>query len=535
MKIVKRREISIIIVSLLVAFVFQMMEYLLNRQGIELRTGPQMIKGILVWLVIPAVVFYQCGKIFWQKVDSPVGRILFVVVISIGILAAGFNRGLIYTFSGEMVEETMTEDGYICGTQRNGLAGGSWDTYYVNLNGIFRAPFSGWSKEETTAMLQERYGADVTPVDREEDTFLYYASADELENTLFYFEAENDYLVNNNFLYQKMKCDIEAFWEMESRASYYYDEDQDRYDIVGGEWTDTKTYPKAKHSLAVECYSKSDLQQCAIDITNWMTYALMDDRYCVENGSVASELARIRIRYQDQGFWIELYEFTNWQQEYTWAEICQKVVEEIEQSAINGDIEWNVPVQVEVSTEENQKTKTSEEEQEAQFMKYYTGDYEKECEVGDGTLRYRMVVMDAALGSRLYTLLKSEDSGVTWEVANLDPFQEQMGMDIDFTFLNENLGFATLDHNGGDEADLYITEDGGETYEEVVIEEVMVSLEDGYHYAPYDYPQMPYEENGKMYLLCGQGLDGDYDGGDDAGRALFVSEDGGHTFAYQQD
>ena len=45
---------------------------------------------------------------------------------------------------------------------------------------------------------------------------------------------------------------------------------------------------------------------------------------------------------------------------------------------------------------------------------------------------------------------------------------------------------------------------------------------------------MPYEENGKLYVLCGQGADGDYAGGDDAGMALFESEDRGHTFLYQE-
>ena len=105
-------------------------------------------------------------------------------------------------------------------------------------------------------------------------------------------------------------------------------------------------------------------------------------------------------------------------------------------------------------------------------------------------------------------------------------------MGIDFTFLDENFGFATLMHNGGDEAVLYVTEDGGNTYQPVVMEEYTVTLTDGYTYNPYDYPQMPYEEDDIIYVLCGQGADGDYDGGDDAGLALYQSTDKGHTFTF---
>ncbi len=41
-------------------------------------------------------------------------------------------------------------------------------------------------------------------------------------------------------------------------------------------------------------------------------------------------------------------------------------------------------------------------------------------------------------------------------------------------------------------------------------------------------------EDGKLYVLCGQGMDGDYNGGDAAGMALFESTDRGHTFVYKE-
>lgn len=174
-----------------------------------------------------------------------------------------------------------------------------------------------------------------------------------------------------------------------------------------------------------------------------------------------------------------------------------------------------------------------EEKEESAFMKNYDGEYEKEVKLEGTSIWYRMVVVDAALGSRLYGLLKSRDDGRTWEEVSLDPFDSQLGMAVDFTFLDEQTGFATLAHNGGDSADLYITEDGGKHYEPVVVEEKLFALPDGTMYAPYDYPQMPYESEEVLFLLCGQGSDEDYNGGDQQAMALYRSTDGGHTFIFQ--
>ncbi len=169
---------------------------------------------------------------------------------------------------------------------------------------------------------------------------------------------------------------------------------------------------------------------------------------------------------------------------------------------------------------------------EVDFMDIWDGDYEKECQVGDGTVRYRMVVEDAALGSRFYGLLKSVDAGKSWQMSNPDPFDQQLGQGIDFTFLDESFGFATLMHNGGDEADLYVTRDGGGSYEPVEMEAYVVTLDDGFTCEPYDYPWMPWEEEGAVYVLCGQGADGDYNGGDEAALALYRSTDRGKSFRF---
>ena len=63
----------------------------------------------------------------------------------------------------------------------------------------------------------------------------------------------------------------------------------------------------------------------------------------------------------------------------------------------------------------------------------------------EGTkIRYQMIVEDAALGSRFYGLIKSTDGGAHWQVVSGDPFGGQMGGGVEFTFLDEMFGFATL-------------------------------------------------------------------------------------------
>ena len=43
---------------------------------------------------------------------------------------------------------------------------------------------------------------------------------------------------------------------------------------------------------------------------------------------------------------------------------------------------------------------------------------------------------------------------------------------------------------------------------------------------------MPYEKDGVIYVLCGQGADGDYDGGDSLHLARYRSEDHGHSVVF---
>lgn len=141
---------------------------------------------------------------------------------------------------------------------------------------------------------------------------------------------------------------------------------------------------------------------------------------------------------------------------------------------------------------------------------------------------FRLTVVDAAAGSRYYTLEKSDDGGRTWSVVNQDPFLGAGGGAAGITFINPEVGFMALSHNGGDEAELFRTGDGGKTTERVelpytIMEEIPNPEE------LFDFPSMPYEDDGILNMLIGQGADGDYHGGS---KALYRSEDLGVTWEY---
>lgn len=142
---------------------------------------------------------------------------------------------------------------------------------------------------------------------------------------------------------------------------------------------------------------------------------------------------------------------------------------------------------------------------------------------------YRLEVTAAAAGSRSYSLNVTTDAGATWQVINEDPFNGMLGTAAGITFLNDKLGFLCLAHNGGRNGELYRTEDGGSTYKKVDFPEVKAVLTGGTTYNPFDLPGMPYEKDGILNILVGQGSDGDYKGGC---KALYQSKDEGKTWVY---
>ena len=78
---------------------------------------------------------------------------------------------------------------------------------------------------------------------------------------------------------------------------------------------------------------------------------------------------------------------------------------------------------------------------------------------------YRLNVVDAACGSRFYNFEKTKDGGTTWTEVNGDPFDQNMGVPNGLLFFTNDFGFAGLTYASEDFSMLYVTKDGGETFE----------------------------------------------------------------------
>lgn len=121
---------------------------------------------------------------------------------------------------------------------------------------------------------------------------------------------------------------------------------------------------------------------------------------------------------------------------------------------------------------------------------------------------FRLVVTDAALGSRFYKLEKTSDGGKTWENINSNPFLDGTGVAEGIEFLNENFGFAGLQGGSGEHSEIYVTRDGGANFEMINLpyEKVQNLPEKGKEYGltieNYKYLKMPRMVGNKIYILA---------------------------------
>ena len=522
--------------------------------GLELRTFAQMGKGLYLWLAMPYIILFAGNSLLMNGIRDRAKadenkRILsgiavwsdriIVGIFCLVILGAALFRGMFYVFSREMVMEKILPDGYIEGTWSDFLSE-SHKEYYLLVAGIFRRPFPGWNEMQMTEEVQERYHREAELVKRQENGLYLFRAPDVLEPGAFIsFRVSNSYHVESDYFFQVLCAEAAHFWDNRDRSAMICGNGKERMTFAeAAERSRSGDDIAVSGRLCIACDgSQEDIAACAADLTDWLQYVKEAGQFPWDSQPVSSYLvSKMGMEKDGDVFYLQLFPLEDYIGGDPWETRCGRMREKLE-DAFSGHL-----MQVEGlreltedaagSTDVWDGTDNTGEDASYDFMDFYDGSYEKECLVGDGMIRYRMVVEDAALGSRFYGLLKSTDGGKTWKMSNPDPFDQQMGMGIDFIFLDEEFGFATLMHNGGDEADLYVTEDGGGSYQAVEVEAYMVTLENGDVYAPYDYPQMPYEEDGVLCLLCGQGADGDYAGGDAAGLAFYQSADGGHSFQF---
>lgn len=149
----------------------------------------------------------------------------------------------------------------------------------------------------------------------------------------------------------------------------------------------------------------------------------------------------------------------------------------------------------------------------------------------DSNTGYRLLVADAAAGSRFYELEMTKDGGQSWNQKNANPFNGNIGVAEGIEFYNENLGVIGLAGASGDYSTLYLTQDGGKTFSmiELSMDEVTelpdTAAEYGFSISDYDYCKMPQQKDGKLIIKVISAM-GENDG------ILFESIDSGNTWNY---
>ena len=149
----------------------------------------------------------------------------------------------------------------------------------------------------------------------------------------------------------------------------------------------------------------------------------------------------------------------------------------------------------------------------------------------DSNTGYRLLVADAAAGSRFYELECTKDGGQSWNQLNADPFCGNMAVAEGIEFYNENLGVIGLRGASGAYSTLYLTQDGGKTFSmiELPMDEVTelpdTAAQYGLEKSDYDYCEMPQQEDGKFKIKV-ISEQGETDG------ILFESTDNGNTWNY---
>ena len=208
----------------------------------------------------------------------------------------------------------------------------------------------------------------------------------------------------------------------------------------------------------------------------------------------------------------------------------RRIIDESSSNA-NSDInnEENEPA-ISDEAETETETKTSENIRNSDTLEFNAEDGDMYYFINDIT-GYRLNVVDAACGSRFYNFEKTKDGGTTWTEVNGDPFDQNMGVAEGLLFFTNDFGFAGLTYASEDFSMLYVTKDGGETFErlelplDTVTELPSEAAELGFTIEDYDYHTMPQIVDGKMEIYL------QTDAMEQQG-IIFQSEDNGVTWEY---
>ncbi len=391
-----------------------------------------------------------------------------------------------------------------------------------------RKAYADHTAEEMDELVKHMFGESSERMNsipcEDSDNVLYIYRLNSVHENVepFYIAAKNNFRPKNNLFAQLLKSNAVGFWKGRDRNAILVSKDGSKETLLNDEINSIDhVLDPTDWRLSVYCKSSEEFEACAEELDEWFDYCMQDNRiYCDDTAYYPNQtmypnpVLEVEIRMENTRFWIEMSR-TDMSIKGEDGLDCKETITQLLET------EYKKMTDPEALDREKKQAWADS------FMERYDGDYVKECVLEGSDIRYRMVCTDHALVTYSFALLKSCDSGKSWEVREIDPFAGLGGTWIDFTFLTEEFGFAALIHAGGDWADLYVTEDGGLNYHPCTFKGGIASLDDEKNYNPYDCPQMPYEEDGRLYVICKRGTDG-------AGAALFTSADHGYTFIYER-
>ncbi len=150
----------------------------------------------------------------------------------------------------------------------------------------------------------------------------------------------------------------------------------------------------------------------------------------------------------------------------------------------------------------------------------------KFCSFPTVSVGYVIAAGDRTMSQERQIIYQTTDGGSSWNEVGYGPstWLLQCG-----GFVDENVGFMSYPNIEGAETNFYRTEDGGKTFEPIILPVVKEQWM-GMTFEPFIQPEMPYFEGGKLFLLVGQGEQGDYKGGNV--MAKYKSEDKGKTWSF---
>lgn len=130
----------------------------------------------------------------------------------------------------------------------------------------------------------------------------------------------------------------------------------------------------------------------------------------------------------------------------------------------------------------------------------------------DKDIGYMYKIKDVAMTMAWGSISKTTDGGKTWKEVSFG-INERFKRNSQVKFFDYYLGFITMPYNGDNSCELYVTTNGGETFNKVEVEHTELDDKQFKWEEIYDSYNMPTKENGIYYLEVGQGTDGDYAGG----------------------